>query len=132
MTCCRVAASLLVFFFFLSPFPFPRSPLRPALAQSVRDEARVLREFVEFLSIPNLASDRENIRRNAALLSEMMRRRGLAPRLLEAKDPNVPPVVYGEWLVPGARRTLVFYAHYDGQPTNPQLWTGSLPWQPVL
>jgi acetylornithine deacetylase/succinyl-diaminopimelate desuccinylase-like protein len=28
------------------------------------------------------------------------------------------PAVYGEVLVPGAKQTLIFYAHYDGQPVN--------------
>ena len=96
------------------------------------NEHRILSEFVELLSIPNLASDRENIRRNAAHISEMMRRRGLEPRLLEAKDTAAPPVVYAEWRAPGASRTLALYAHYDGQPTDPQKWNGTHPWQPVL
>src|SRR3712207_378285 len=60
------------------------------------NEHRLLREYVELLSIPNVAADRENIRRNAAHLVKMMRRRGLEPRLLEAQDPAAPPVVYGE------------------------------------
>jgi acetylornithine deacetylase/succinyl-diaminopimelate desuccinylase-like protein len=59
----------------------------------------------------------------------MMQRRKLQPRLLETKDPSVPPVVYGEWKTPGATRTLVFYAHYDGQPTDPKQWSGTFPWQ---
>jgi acetylornithine deacetylase/succinyl-diaminopimelate desuccinylase-like protein len=40
-------------------------------------------------------------------------------------------VVYGEILSPGAQRTVVFYAHYDGQPLNPKEW-GTPPWEPVL
>jgi acetylornithine deacetylase/succinyl-diaminopimelate desuccinylase-like protein len=110
----------------------------PALAQgSVREyrrahEHEILREFLELLAIPNVASDRENIRRNAAALITMMQRRKLQPRLLEASDPAAPPALYGEWKTPGATRTLIFYAHYDGQPTDPRQWTGSLPWQPVL
>src|SRR5918997_1582258 len=59
-------------------------------------------------------------------------RRSLNPRLLEARSAAAPPVVYGELLSPGAARTLVFYAHYDGQPTDPQKWTGTQPWQPTL
>jgi acetylornithine deacetylase/succinyl-diaminopimelate desuccinylase-like protein len=107
------------------------------IKSAVRDyrranEQRLLSEFVELLSIPNVASDRENIRRNAAYILEMMRRRGLKPRLLEAKDPSAPPVVYAEWRAPGATRTLALYAHYDGQPTDPQKWNGSQPWQPLL
>ena len=96
------------------------------------NEHRILREFVELLSIPNVASDSENIRRNAARLVEMMTARGLKPRLLEASTPNVPPAVYGEWATPGATRTIVFYAHYDGQPTDARKWTGTQPWEPAL
>ena len=106
-------------------------------AGSVREyrrahEHEILSEFMELLAIPNVASDRENIRRNAAAIMTMMQRRKLAPRLLETTDPAVPPVVYGEWKTPGATRTLIFYAHYDGQPTDPRQWNGTLPWQPVL
>ena len=95
-------------------------------------EHEILHEFMELLAIPNVASDRENIRRNAAAVVAMMQRRKLAPRLLEAADPAAPPAVYGEWKTPGATRTLIFYAHYDGQPTDPRQWSGSLPWEPVL
>lgn len=96
------------------------------------NEHRLLREYLEFLSIPNVASDIENIRKNAAFIMDMMRRRGLNPRLLEAKTPNTPPAVFAEWTTPGATRTVIVYAHYDGQPTDPRQWSGSLPWQPVF
>jgi acetylornithine deacetylase/succinyl-diaminopimelate desuccinylase-like protein len=96
------------------------------------NEHRLLEEYVSFLSIPNVASDTQNIRRNATFIMEMMKRRGLDGRLLETSAPKVPPVVYAEWSVPGAKRTVLFYAHYDGQPTDPKQWTGSSPWQPVL
>src|SRR6202171_183594 len=95
-------------------------------------EHQLLSEFVRLLSLPNVASDRENIRKNAAFIAQMMHERGLSPRLLEAKTPNVPPVVYAEWQTPGATRTIILYAHYDGQPTDPSQWSGTLPWQPVL
>ncbi|MGH9881649.1 MAG: M20/M25/M40 family metallo-hydrolase, partial [Pyrinomonadaceae bacterium] len=60
------------------------------------------------------------------------KRRGLNPRLLVPQDATAPPVVYGEWNAPGAKRTLILYAHYDGQPTDAKQWTGSQPWQPVF
>src|SRR5229473_2273481 len=53
------------------------------LAQSpVRDyrrahERQILDEFTRLLAIPNIASDRQNIRRNADFLLEMVQRRGL-------------------------------------------------------
>ena len=40
--------------------------------------------------------------------------------------------MYGEYRVPGATRTLVFYAHYDGQPADPAQWSGGRPWAPVF
>ncbi|MBS1563888.1 MAG: M20/M25/M40 family metallo-hydrolase, partial [Bacteroidetes bacterium] len=41
--------------------------------------------------------------------------------------------VYGEVIVPGAKQTLIFYAHYDGQPVNPAQWAKEVePFQPKL
>jgi acetylornithine deacetylase/succinyl-diaminopimelate desuccinylase-like protein len=96
------------------------------------NEHRLFNEFIELLKIPNVASDTPNIRRNADHLVAEMQKRGLKPRLLEAADKKVPPVVYGEWMTPGATKTVIFYAHYDGQPTDPKDWTGSEPWKPVV
>lgn len=94
-------------------------------------ERQIIEEFTRLLAIPNIASDRENIRRNAAFISEMMQRRGLNPRLLETKSKETPPAVYGEWKVAGATRSIILYAHYDGQPTDPKQWTGTMPWLPT-
>jgi acetylornithine deacetylase/succinyl-diaminopimelate desuccinylase-like protein len=94
------------------------------------NEHAIVREYTGFLALPNVASNADDIRLNADSLVAMMERRGLAPRRLEVA--GAPPAVYGEWLVPGATRTLVFYAHYDGQPTDSAAWHGSHPWRPVL
>src|SRR5437016_8249666 len=108
-----------------------------AIAQtSTRDYRRahehlILTEFTRLLAIPNVASDHENIRRNAQLILEMMQRRGLNPQLLEAKSKDTPPAVYGEWNVSRATHSIVFYAHYDGQPVDPKQWTASPPFQPT-
>src|SRR5207248_5495401 len=45
--------------------------------------------------------------------------------------PGAPPVVYGEISTPGAVRTIIFYAHYDGQPLDPKEWK-TPPWTPVM
>jgi len=107
---------------------FAQSPIR---AYRQTHERQILEEFTRLLAIPNVASDRENIRRNAQFILEMMQRRGLNPRLLETASKESPPAVYGEWKIPGATHSIVLYAHYDGQPTDPKQWTGTLPWQPV-
>src|SRR2546423_3859289 len=93
-------------------------------------EADILHEFAALLAIPNLASDSVNIRRNAAAVSAMMERRGITTRLLESPTGG-PPVVYGELRTPGATRTVVLYAHYDGQPVESAKWA-TPPWEPTL
>jgi acetylornithine deacetylase/succinyl-diaminopimelate desuccinylase-like protein len=93
-------------------------------------DADIVRELSGFLAIPNLASDSANIRRNADLLIRMMAARGITGRTLESPSGG-PPAVYGELVSPGASRTVVFYAHYDGQPVDTARWT-TPPWQPVL
>lgn len=93
------------------------------------NEARILREFSELLSLPNVASNHADIRRNADHLMAMLRRRGATAQLLEV--PDAPVSVYGEIRVPGATRTIVLYAHFDGQPVDPRQWQGA-PFTPVL
>jgi acetylornithine deacetylase/succinyl-diaminopimelate desuccinylase-like protein len=108
----------------------------PNAGQSIREyrqarERQILDEFTRLLAIPNVASDRENIHRNAQFIFEMMQRRGLNPQLLEAKSKETPAAVYGEWRVPGATHSIILYAHYDGQPVDPKAWTASSPFQPT-
>lgn len=90
----------------------------------------IVRELTDFLAIPNLASDTGNVRRNAEHLMRMLSSRGIAARLLESTTGG-PPVVYGELGTPGATKTVVFYAHYDGQPVDTSQWA-TPPWKPVL
>ena len=87
----------------------------------------VVKEFTKFLSIPNIASDTANIKKNATFIREMMQKRGIQNiQLLDAATNQTPPVVYGEVKVPGAKQTLIFYAHYDGQPVNAAEWAKGL------
>ena len=85
-----------------------------------KDGANILTELKDLISIPNHASDLPNIQRNAEKIKKMFADRGFAMRLLQ--EPGAPPIVYGEYKVKGATRTLCFYAHYDGQPVDPALW----------
>jgi hypothetical protein len=78
---------------------------------------------------PNVAADRQNIRRNADHLRGVLTRRGFTVEILET-DGN--PLVYGELSVPGASRTVLFYSHYDGQPVDPKAWQQKDPFIPVL
>jgi acetylornithine deacetylase/succinyl-diaminopimelate desuccinylase-like protein len=92
-------------------------------------ERAIVDEFEALLSIPNIASDRSNIQRNAEAIVAMMEKRGLAPKLVSVPGGN--PVVFGEIRTAGATRTIAFYAHYDGQPLDPKEWA-SPPFEPTL
>src|SRR5687767_6449390 len=86
-------------------------------------------ELREFLTIPNVAADSVNIRRNADALVAMLKKRGATARLLETGG---PPLVYGEIGDPRLP-TVLFYFHYDGQPAGDvAAWAQSSPWTPVL
>ncbi len=120
---------------------FPAMGQKPAplgaaqVAQEVRDyrmgnEDRIVRELAEFLSIPNVASDTPNIQKNAEHLREMLEARGIETHLLPITGRG--PVVFGKLISPTATRTVIFYAHYDGQPVDPAAWTDGTPFEPVL
>ena len=97
-----------------------------------RNEPALLADYSALLAIPNVASDVSDIRRNADFIMARMGKSGLSPRLLEGDKPDVPPAIYGEWLVPGAKRTIVLYAHYDGQPVTAGDWKSTQPFAPAL
>jgi len=96
----------------------------------VQHEGAIVRELAEFLAIPNVASDEPNIQKNAARLVEMLKARGVETELLPIAGRG--PVVFGKLMTPGAKRTVMFYAHYDGQPVDAAAWTDGKPFEPVL
>ena len=79
----------------------------------------IVSEFAALLAIPDVGTDRPNIRRNADAVAALLSRHGLKSELLETSG---NPLVYGERNVPGARGTILFYIHYDGQPVDPARW----------
>jgi len=99
-----------------------------------KNSGNIINEFTKLLSLPNVAAEPVGQQRTAAFIMEMMNKRGIQKvQLLYATTTGVPPAVYGEVIVPGAKQTLVFYAHYDGQPVNPAQWAKELePFQPKL
>jgi acetylornithine deacetylase/succinyl-diaminopimelate desuccinylase-like protein len=114
------------------PVAVARTPLSaPQAAHQWRvgHEQQILQEFTNLLAIPDVATDTSNIRRNADVLVEALDRRHVAAKLLSL--PGANPVVYGEIKTPGAKHTIVFYAHYDGQPVTPDDWDGKAPFTPV-
>ena len=92
--------------------------------------ADIVAEYLKLLSLPNLHGDAPALQRNALLLQEMMKKRGLDTALWQTS--GGVPVVFGEKPAPGATRTILFYVHYDGQPVDPKRWSQPDPFIPVI
>lgn len=108
-------------------------PLQKIRAYCQSAQNAILSSYRNFLAIPNVASDSSHLQENAVFIQEQLQQLGVKTELLRATTPGVPPVVYGEAFTPGAQRTIIFYAHYDGQPVNPAKWAeGIQPFEPVL
>jgi acetylornithine deacetylase/succinyl-diaminopimelate desuccinylase-like protein len=115
---------------FVAPIAAQQSSA-PRAARQWREahEQSILGELASFLSIPNVADDLGSLRRNAEATRAMLEHRGVKIQMLQAA--GSPPLVFGEIRTPGATRTLVFYAHYDGQALDPKEWSKP-PFQPNL
>ena len=128
-------AFLLLVILFMGEFVAGQSPEVLTIRNyGIKNADNIITEFSEFLSLPNVAADAAGQQKNAAFIMAMMNKRGIEKvQLLTANTAGVPPVVYGEVMVPGAKQTIIFYAHYDGQPVNPAQWAKELdPFQPKL
>src|SRR3982074_265099 len=110
------------------------TPPQAARTYTTPRQAELIQQFQEFLSIPNVAADPAGLRRNADFLIAQLQQRGVEAKLLTAPGlpVTIPPVVFGEIKTPGAKRTIVFYAHYDGQPVTPSEWDTGKPFTPVV
>lgn len=77
---------------------------------------------------PSISAQGIGMEECAALVADMLRRRGLQAEILPTGG---HPVVAGD-SGNGSRKTLLFYNHYDVQPPEPlELW-GSPPFEPTL
>jgi acetylornithine deacetylase/succinyl-diaminopimelate desuccinylase-like protein len=84
------------------------------------NEVQILRELAAFVALPNVAENLDDMDRNAGHLVGMLESRGFDVELLRAD--GGPPAVFGQRMTGRADRSVVFYAHYDGQPVVPDLW----------
>ena len=93
-------------------------------------QQEIVREFVELLSIPNVAADRDNIRRNAELLRDLFLKRGFTAEILET-DGN--PLVFAELVGARARGARCCSTRTTtASPSTRKAWNQASPFTPVL
>jgi acetylornithine deacetylase/succinyl-diaminopimelate desuccinylase-like protein len=129
----RISLLLFICTILLVPFADAQTAQQRVRQYRQARETALMDEYRQFLAIPNVSADSVNIRKNAAFIVQMMRQRGIPAQMLNGPTPGTTPAVFGEVRVPNAKKTLIFYAHYDGQPVNPKQWADGLqPFVPVF
>ena len=97
-------------------------------AYRAQREQRIVADFAELLSFPNVASNLDDMDANATHIMGLLDERGFSTRVLQSGG---APYVYAELMTPGAEETLLIYAHFDGQPVQAENWAYP-PFQPTL
>ncbi|WP_078579229.1 dipeptidase [Salipaludibacillus agaradhaerens] len=84
----------------------------------------LLKKLEEFLSIPSISTDRtykKDVLQAGHFVADYLKDIGF--KQVEIKETGGHPLVYGEWLEAEGAPTVLFYGHYDVQPTDPyELW----------
>ncbi len=96
----------------------------------IAHEAQIVGQLDELTRIRSVAAEPTGLAAAADHLQALLKARGFDAMQLSAR-PGMPPLVFGELKSPGARRTVVFYAHYDGQPVTLSQWNSD-PFMPVM
>ncbi len=87
-------------------------------------------EFLEFLSLPNDSVNASDVSKNADWAEKAFQKRGFVTKQLPN---NGKPLVFAEYPTKVEKaKTVLFYAHFDGQPVIPEKWAQASPWTPVL
>ena len=104
-----------------------QSPVANWTAQHQRE---IVDEFITLLSVPNVARNDGDMRRNADLLKALFEKRGFAVELQQVTSGS--PVVLASLNASPSLGTLTLYIHYDGQPVDSTEWTKCGPFAPCV
>lgn len=93
-------------------------------------EAQIVGDLASLIQIPSVHARKDGLVAMADRLKSLLAARGFATQTWQEPGEDAP-TVFGEYKVAGARRTVLFYAHYDGQPVVPAQWSSD-PFTPVM
>jgi len=102
----------------------------PVATWTTQHQREIVDEFSTLLSIPNVARNDADMRRNAELLKAMFEKRGFTVELQQVTSGS--PVVLASMDVTPSQGTLTLYIHYDGQPVDSTEWTKCGPFAPCI
>jgi acetylornithine deacetylase/succinyl-diaminopimelate desuccinylase-like protein len=130
----KSVVTALLFSLFLSVIAAQSPDIQKIRLYRQQQENSWLNQFLSFLSIPNIANVLPDRQLNAERIMELMKQRSIEHvQLLYPLSKDAPPAVYGDVMEPGAKKTIFFYAHYDGQPVDSTKWAKGLhPFKPVI
>jgi acetylornithine deacetylase/succinyl-diaminopimelate desuccinylase-like protein len=93
---------------------------------------RFIDELFVLLRQPSISARWEGVVECSRLLTGIMEKIGIKPRVLPMSGKHKPPLIYGEILNPEAKRTLLIYGHFDVQPPEPLEAWNTPPFQPTI
>ncbi|GHF28349.1 acetylornithine deacetylase [Kordiimonas sediminis] len=101
--------------------------------QSIREytnkhQHHIMKDFRDLLSMPNVSSSVDDMMVNAAWITDYIHKRGFTSEIVTA---GRAPYIIAEKKVSGADKTVLIYAHFDGQPVEPANWA-TAPFTPTL
>ncbi len=97
-------------------------------AYTKANEARIVKDFMSFLAIPNISTNQADMIKNADWIRDYIAKRGFSSEMVTA---GRAPYIIASKSVPGATKTLLIYAHFDGQPVAAWNWA-TPPFKPTL
>ncbi len=98
---------------------------------AVRFSQKNFPEFLELLAIENIPDQPSDMLRNAKFLEESLRKRGFNVRSLN-NGAGRPLLIAHLGEARPKLPTLLFYAHFDGQPVQAEKWSQPSPFEPVV
>ncbi len=97
--------------------------MNEAVAYIEKNRQAFVERLKELLRFPSVSADpayKEDVSRCAEHVRKMMESMGIKTEIFPTEG---HPIVYGEYMKPGNKHTLLCYGHYDVQPAVPlELW----------
>lgn len=108
----------------------------PATINEASIRAAAVASFPEYLALLALPNDSiasvQDIQVNANQLEKLFQQRGFTTQQFANQGKPLVLAEYAANSADPAKKTILFYLHFDGQPVIPSQWAQASPWQPVV